>query len=137
MADYALVKIKNAIETIDNIIVANPGTASSYLVANGGNYDYVLDTSLYSPIPMIGYTYNSGSNTFSPPAPSEDFSEEVEDKILEIHEVLQGTLVLASDLDASDLSNALSVGISNITADFTPNESSLFSSISAYISEGG
>lgn len=67
MANYALIKMINGVETIDNEIVASPEVAATYLVANGGNYDYVLDRDTYSPVPAIGDTYDPGTDTFTPP----------------------------------------------------------------------
>jgi hypothetical protein len=60
-----LALIKNG--TIQNIIVAKD---SSYISVVSPGYDYVKDTSQYSPIPILGDLYNSNTDSFSHPVSS-------------------------------------------------------------------
>lgn len=67
------------LETIRNVIVASPEVAATYLVANGGDYDYVIDMASIEQSPDIGWSYDPGENLFSPPpTPPEDFEAELE-----------------------------------------------------------
>lgn len=137
MGNYALVKMIDDVETVDNIAVASEEFAQTYLVANGGDYDYVLDQSLYDPEPQLGYLYDPGTDTFSAPTPPVDYKAELEDKLSELHTILQEALDAASNLSEEDVASGLSTGIANISAEFSTNESDLFDDISDYITNGG
>lgn len=105
MGNYALVKIINSVETIDNIIVASPEDAALYLIANGGDYDYVLDTSQYSPSPDIGWSYDSGMDTFSPPP--EDFQGELEAAIIAVDTAIEDALTAYAACSSGERSTAV------------------------------
>lgn len=104
-ADWALIKIKNSVETVDNVIVAEPEVAETYLVANSGDYDYVLDISLYDPSPGINWTYDSGLDTFSPPA--EDFEAELESALIGLDAALEFALGCYLACDPGQRSSAV------------------------------
>lgn len=106
MADYALIKIIDSVEKIDNVIVADSEVAATYLVANGGDYDYVLDVSLYDPEPGIGWTYDSGEDTFS--APPEDFEAELEEAFTAVDTAIEECL--DAYLSASEGQRATAIG---------------------------
>lgn len=137
MANYALVKIINSVETVGNIIVADAPTAATYLVANGGAYDYALDASLYDPAPEMGWLYDTEHDTFSAPAPPEDFEGELRAKVEELHEVLMEALDFANNLNSTQIENAIDQGIGDVNSGFTTNEADLFSAISDFITNGG
>lgn len=137
MGNYALVKIINSVETVDNIIVASPEVAATYLVANSGDYDYALDVSLYSPEPEMGYIYDPGENTFSAPSNPEDYAEEVELAIVDLHETLMFILDKSSNISSLQLGNAIAQALSAIEPEYTATELDLFSAISDYINNGG
>lgn len=87
MADYLLIKLMNSVETVDNVIVASPEVAATYLVANSGAYDYVLDRSMYSPTPNIGDTYDPGMDTFT--AATEDLEADLEAALMAVNTAIE------------------------------------------------
>lgn len=137
MANYALVKIINSVETVDNIIVASPEVAATYLIANGGDYDYALDASLYDPAPEMGYLYDPEEDSFSAPSSPEDYAAELRVEVAHLHDVLMTCLDLASNISALQVENAVSGGIADIESGFTATEGDLMSAVEDFINNGG
>lgn len=137
MANYALVKIINSVETIDNIVVASGEFAATYLVANGGDYDYALDISLYTPTPEMGYLYDSGLDTFSAPSNPTDYAAELNNMVSYLHTDLMNMLDMASNLSALQIENAVDQAIADVEENFTATEADLFAAIAAFIENGG
>lgn len=137
MANYALIKIINSVETVHNIIVADAPTAATYLAANGGDYDYALDASMYDPAPEMGWLYDTEHDTFSAPEEPEDFEGELRAKVEQLHATLIAAIDLTNNLNSTQIENAIAQGIGDVDSGFTTNEADLFSAISDFITNGG
>lgn len=135
MSNYLLVKPVGGVETVVNIISASAPTAATYLVANGGDYDYVLDESNYSPTPGISDTYDPGNDTFSPPA--EFYIEMARADLNAVHAALLQTLLDIEFATDPNVTEAVSRATSDITATMSPNEADLWTAICAYIESRG
>lgn len=130
VSDWALVKIINSVETVDGVIVAEPEVAATYLVANSGDYDYVLDVSLYSPTPGIGYTYDAGNDTFTPPA--EDFEGELEAALVAVDTALENALYQYELASPEDRSTAVGNVMSELS-DESQNEIDAMTAVITYL----
>lgn len=113
MGIYALVKPVDSVQTVMACIVASPEVAATYLVANSGEYDYALDTSLYSPSPGIGWSYDPGLDVFSPPP--QDLQAELEEAILAVDTALEAARSAYGFCDETQRSNASGNVMSNIS----------------------
>lgn len=130
MADYALIKMIDDEEKVDNVIVADAETAATYLVANSGDYDYVLDTSLYDPSPGIGWSYDPGNDVFA--APPEDFEAELEAALVAVDTAIENAL--SAYLAASPVQRAIAVGnvISELGGE-AQDEQDLMAEVATYL----
>lgn len=106
MAVYALIKPINEVETIDNIIVASPEVAATYLIENEGDYDYVIDLTEIDPTPGIGWTYNTQQNEFA--SPPEDFEAELEYALALVAASIEAAAV--AYLSAGSVQRTIAVG---------------------------
>lgn len=113
MADYALIKTINDVETIDNVIVASPEVAATYLIANSGSYEYVLDVANYDPTPGIGWSYDPGLDAFSPPP--EDFLGELEAALIAVDTAIENALAAYTACNSEDRSTA----VGNVMSDLS------------------
>lgn len=105
VGNWALIKTINDLEMVDNVIVAEPEVAATYLIANSGTYEYVLDTSLYDPSPGPGWTYDPGNDTFSPPP--EDFEAELEAALVAVDTAIEAALQAYSYCSSEQRSTAV------------------------------
>lgn len=131
MATYLLIKPINDVETVDNAIIADEVTAATYLVANGGDYDYALDASEYDPQPGIGYTYDPENDVFT--APPEDFQAELEMALIAVDTAIEA----AAEAYAYANEGQRSAAVSNVMGelgDEDQDEQDLMSMVVSYIS---
>lgn len=105
MGHYALVKTINSVEIVDNIIVASPEVAATYLIANSGTYEYVLDVTQYDPEPGMGWSYDPGLDAFSPPP--EDFQGELEAALIAVDTAIEAALEAYELCDSGQRSTAV------------------------------
>lgn len=127
MSDYALIKSVNSVETVLNVIVADAPTAATYLIANGGDYEYALDVSLYSPTPGMNWTYDPGLDSFT--APVEDFEGELEAAFLAVDTAIEGCLY--AYLAASEGQRSTAIG--NVMSEISDEDEDEIDLMSAVI----
>lgn len=130
MATYALIKPISNVETIDNVIVASPETASTYL-APEGDYDYVIDISVLDPTPGIGWSYDSGEDSFSPPP--EDFEGELEAALYAIDTAIESAVLAYLSASSGDRSTAVGNVLSNLSLSESIEEQDLMSEVVAFL----
>lgn len=130
MAVYALIKPINDIETIDNVIIADAETAATYLVANSGDYDYVIDLTNVDPAPGIGWTYDPGQNAFT--TPPEDFEADLEAALMALDAALEGARGAYQSADSGQRSAAVGNVLSELS-DSPEDELAILEEIIAYL----
>lgn len=111
--NFALIKTVGEIEMVMNVVVASQEVADTYLIANSGDYEYVLDTSLYDPRPGPGWSYDPGLNTFAPPP--ENFEAELESAIIAVDAALDAVLAAYTAASVGDRSTALGNVLSELS----------------------
>lgn len=131
MATYALIKEINSVETVDNIIVASPEVAATYLVANSGDYDYVIDLTSMDPMPGIGWTYNPGLSEFSPPP--EDFEGELEAALLAVDTAIEACVLAYLAAGVEDRSTAVGNVMSELSGSSSSEEIDLILEVVAFL----
>lgn len=109
MGNYALVKMVNSIETVTNVIVAEPEVASTYL----GEYDYVLDTSMYDPQPGPGWSYDAGLDEFSPPP--HDYQADLQYALIAIDAAITSATAAYLDCDPGQQSAAIGIVMDSLS----------------------
>lgn len=127
MANYALINPVDDVDTVINVIVADPE-----FIDNLEGYEFKLDISLYSPEPGIGWTYDSGEDTFAPPPI--DYDQDFKDAIIHLKQALMEALdtrsaVADSPTAASDLGD---VDISDLSENAAEN---LWPTIVSYLTD--
>lgn len=131
MGVYALIKVINSVETIDNEIVASEEISQNYLVANGGDYDYVIEISAVNPAPGIGWTYDAELNAFT--APPEDFQAELESALYTVDGAIEAALLAYENADSEQRGSAVTDVMGTLTGSSSENEMTLMQAVMDYL----
>lgn len=131
MANYALIKLINEVETIDNVIVASQEVAETYLVANSGAYDYVINIDEVTPGPGIGWSYDPGQNEFSPPP--EDFEAELEAAITAVAAAIENAIPAYIAANSGQRSTAVGNVFSNLSESASEGEMDILASLVTFL----
>lgn len=131
MSTYALIKQINSVETVDNIIVASPEVAATYLVANEGDYDYVIDIAEMDPIPGIGWTYNAGLSEFT--APEEDFQAELQAALMAVDTAIETAVGAYLAADSLERIAAVSNTMTEISGNSSQEEMDLMTEVTDFL----
>lgn len=131
MAAYALIKLINSVETIDNIIVASPEVAATYLVENSGDYDYVIDLTNIDPSPGMGWTYDPGMSAFT--APPVDHEALLEESLYAISTAIEAAVLCYVAADLSERSLASGNVLSALSVSAPEEEITILESIVAFL----
>lgn len=131
MAVYALIKPINSVETIDNIIIASPEVAENYLVANEGDYDYVIDLTEIDPTPGIGWTYDPGEDEFT--EPPVDYEAQLEDALAFVAMAIENAAL--AYLAAGSVQRSIAVGnvLSNLSMSAPTEEIDLMAEVVIFL----
>lgn len=130
MATYALINPINSVETIENVIVASPETAATYL-APEGDYDYVINISELDPTPGIGWSYDPGMDSFSPPP--EDFEGELEAALYAVDAAIEAAVLAYLACDSGQRSSAVGSVLSNLSLSESEEEQLLMSAVTDFL----
>lgn len=126
---WILVNPVDDVDTVVNVIVAD-----QEFIDNLEGYEFKLEQDLYDPAPGVGWTYDSGNDTFS--APPIDYDADFIEAMQELVEKLQGCIEARSFLSNSGQADTdiNEIDTDNLDSDALTN---LWPTISDYIKNYG